>query len=196
MGLALVYRLTQLHHGRVNLESEPGQGSRFTISLPWSPLTFGSETNFSDTMLTDTSEAPLVSIEDTTGYRPLLLLAENDKKTILLLVDFLTRQGYRINVAKNGLEALEKAKQAPPDLVLMDIQMPEMDGLTAIGHMRADPKLATVPIIAVTARAMASDRERCLEAGASDYISKPISLAQLIKVLKMQLAVSNEVSNE
>lgn len=196
LGLSLVYRLTQLHQGQVNLDSEPGRGSRFTISLPWSRSVFSDETTFSDTLLVDITEDIQVNIEDNASYSPLLLLAENDKKTALLLVDFLTRHGYRVIVAKNGLEALEKAKLEYPELVLMDIQMPEMDGLTAIGHMRANPELAAVPIIAVTARAMASDRERCLEAGASDYISKPISLAQLMQVLRTHLAVSSEVSNE
>ena len=77
--------------------------------------------------------------------------------------------------------AIDLAQQTHPDLILMDIQMPEMDGLEAIQRIRQIPELADTPIIALTALAMAGDRDRCIEVGANDYLSKPVSLKQLVK---------------
>jgi CheY-like chemotaxis protein len=82
-------------------------------------------------------------------------------------------------IAKNGVEAISIAKAEHPDLILMDIQMPVMDGLEAIAQIRLDPSLIEIPIVALTALAMEGDRDRCLAAGANEYISKPIRLKQL-----------------
>jgi CheY-like chemotaxis protein len=86
------------------------------------------------------------------------------------------------------LEAIAMAEQISPDIILMDIQMPKMDGLEAIRRLRAATKSVSVPIIAVTALAMPGDRERCLEAGANEYISKPVSLKGLVKTINTLLA--------
>ncbi|MEW5959826.1 MAG: response regulator, partial [Chloroflexota bacterium] len=115
---------------------------------------------------------------------PLILLAEDQDNISEFLVDYLTnRQGYRVTVVRNGLEALAQARVQKPDLILMDIQMPEMDGLEATRRLRANPDLAETPIIAVTALAMPGDRERCLEAGVNAYLSKPIHLPELEQVI-------------
>ena len=88
-------------------------------------------------------------------------------------------KAFRAILAKNGVEAIAIAKEQPLDLILMDIQMPVMDGLEAIAQIRLDPSLIEIPIIALTALAMEGDRDRCLAAGANEYISKPIRLKQL-----------------
>jgi CheY-like chemotaxis protein len=116
-----------------------------------------------------------------------ILLAEDHKFNLTTLTDFLTKQGYNVVTATNGVEAINQAKQTLPNLILMDIQMPEMDGLEAIRHLRTDATFQTMPIIALTALAMPGDRERCLEAGANDYISKPISLKHLTKTIHAYL---------
>ncbi len=85
--------------------------------------------------------------------------------------------------ASNGQEALDKANETVPDLILMDIQMPVMDGLAATRRLRMEPRFATVPIIALTALAMTGDRERCLEAGATEYVSKPTNLNKLREMI-------------
>ena len=97
-------------------------------------------------------------------------------------------KGYRLLVARNGQEAINLARSSPPDLMLMDIQMPQMDGITAMQHLRQDPSLCHTPIIALTALAMSGDRERCLAAGASDYITKPLKLRELALTIQNLLS--------
>ena len=91
---------------------------------------------------------------------------------------------FKMRSARTGVEALEKAIEVYPGLILMDIQMPEMDGLEATRLLRANPRFASTPIIALTALAMPGDRERCLAAGATEYLSKPVSLKTLTKTIR------------
>ncbi len=121
-------------------------------------------------------------------HQPIVLLAEDNEVNITPVADYLQFQGYKVVVARNGIEALDRAREEHPDIILMDLQMPKMDGLEATQHIRTDPELATIPVIAITAFAMPGDRERCLAAGADDYMSKPISLRALRAKLETFLA--------
>jgi CheY-like chemotaxis protein len=112
------------------------------------------------------------------------LLAEDQEANTTMIVDFLVMQGYEIIQAKNGQEALEMTKDRHPNLILMDIQMPIMDGLEATRQIRDIPEIASTPVIALTALAMPNDRKRCLEAGANDYLSKPVKLKQLLLTIQ------------
>jgi len=118
----------------------------------------------------------LVVAHRTRSEVPLIVMAEDNEGNILTMLSYLEAYGLRIIVARNGLEAIDLIKQCQPDLVLMDIQMPELDGLEAIRQVRTDVRFANLPIIALTALAMPGDRERCLEAGANEYLSKPVRL--------------------
>lgn len=118
---------------------------------------------------------------------PLILLAEDNELSIRPMQDFLRSLQYRVQVARNGQVALELAQEERPDIVLMDIQMPVVDGLTTIKKMRALDTLQDVPILAVTALAMPGDKEKCLAAGATAYLSKPISLLVLEQELRQHL---------
>ncbi len=115
-----------------------------------------------------------------------ILLAEDDVRNIFALSSVFEPLGVTLEIARNGREALEKL-EAQPDiaLALMDIMMPEMDGLTAIRRMRADPRWADLPVIALTAKVMSDDRERCLEAGANDYVPKPIDIDRLVSLCRV-----------
>ena len=118
-----------------------------------------------------------------------ILITDDDMRNIFALSSAL--QDYKINViiANNGVEALEKlAENTEIDLVLMDIMMPEMDGYEAMKKIRAQRHLANLPIIALTAKAMKSDREKCIAAGASDYISKPVDVDKLLSMLRVWLS--------
>ncbi|HEX7931968.1 MAG TPA: response regulator [Paraburkholderia sp.] len=117
-----------------------------------------------------------------------ILLAEDDVRNIFALSHVLEPLGAKLQIARNGREALEALENGPDvHLILMDIMMPEMDGLTAMGEIRRNPRFAHLPIIALTAKAMANDRARCLEAGADDYVSKPIDVDKLVALCRVWL---------
>ncbi|HEY9828593.1 MAG TPA: PAS domain S-box protein [Stenomitos sp.] len=179
LGLALVKRIVELHGGQVSVTSELGTGSRFVVELPYEP------SEQSD-VISDPTPAPnlIVFEQDACPIEPLILLAEDNEANIGTLSAYLQAKGYRIQVAKTGQAAIELAQAQAPDAILMDIQMPGMDGLEAIQHIRQIPTLTQVPIIAVTALAMEGDEERCLAAGANLYMSKPLKLKQLVLTLE------------
>jgi len=115
-----------------------------------------------------------------------ILIAEDDVRNVFALSSIFEPLGANLVIARNGKEALAKLEQEPEiDLVLMDLMMPEMDGLTAIRRLREQPRHSRLPVIALTAKAMADDRRDCLAAGASDYIAKPIIVDQLLSLCRV-----------
>jgi hypothetical protein len=126
------------------------------------------------------SDAPL------TGKR--VLIVDDDVRNLYAITGVLESHRMEVAVAKNGRWAIELLEQAPEtDLVLMDIMMPEMDGYDTVRAIRSKSQFRTLPIIALTAKAMKGDREKCLEAGASDYISKPVNVEQLLSLMRVWL---------
>jgi PAS domain S-box-containing protein len=193
LGLALVRRLIELHNGGVAVESEVGVGSRFTISLPWDPSAVDGEPDVDGVPASSVlSMAVPPPDAQTADQNVTVLLADDSEASIVTVAGYLQAQGYRVIASRNGLEAIQMAREERPDIILMDIQMPEMDGLEAIRLIRSDPELAVVPIIALTALTMPGDRERCLQAGASEYRSKPVSLKGLTEMVKKQLRRGKE----
>jgi PAS domain S-box-containing protein len=178
LGLALVAQMARLHGGSVRAESEPEKGSRFSIVLPWQPA-LAVDTA---TRLRNTGKFRAIKLDQTN--KPTLLLVEDTQEVIMMLRDYLELAGYKVVTAEDGAAALTQARLVRPDLILMDIQLPGMDGLEATRKLRSDPNFRYTPIIALTALAMPSDRERCLAAGMDEYISKPISLKALIKIIE------------
>jgi CheY-like chemotaxis protein len=114
----------------------------------------------------------------------LILLAEDNETNIITMSSYLSAKGYQILCAKNGQEAIAMALSSQPDLILMDVQMPVMDGLEAMRQMRQIPNLANTPIIALTALAMTGDRDRCIKAGANEYLTKPVKLRLLTQTIQ------------
>jgi len=184
LGLALVAEMARLHGGSVSVSSQPGQGSQFTILLPWDPAVKA------DTLdkLKVTGKVPIFknNIED----KRTILLVEDTDSVVLMLRDYLELSGYKVEVARDGLEGVSKSIALRPDLILMDVQMPGLDGLEATRRIRKESGLKSTPIIALTALAMPSDRERCYEAGMNDYFSKPINLRELVKTMERHLSNS------
>ncbi len=184
LGLTLVRRLAELHGGSVSLQSEEGKGSRFTVALPWkdaAPETLVSAAAGMDAI--PYMNNPIIDQKN----KATVLLVEDNATNMLTILDYMDALGYSVVTASDGYEALAKAAESAPDVILMDIQMPHMDGLEAIRRLRADPQFATTPIIALTALAMPGDRERCLEAGATEYMSKPVKLKALATMVERLL---------
>ncbi|WP_198807598.1 PAS domain S-box protein [Leptolyngbya sp. BL0902] len=179
LGLTLVKQIVELHGGQVNLTSELGVGSCFSIDLPCDAF------SLSNLHLTEpeadrpNSSAPAAD----PGSAPVILLAEDNEANISTIASYLRAKGYALRFAYDGQQAIDQAQANPPDLILMDIQMPRVDGLTAIGHLRRLPQFEHIPIIALTALTMVNDEERCLAAGANAYLAKPVRLNQLATII-------------
>ncbi len=123
-----------------------------------------------------------------------ILLVDDDVRNIFALTSAIEQKGALVEIARNGHEALDKLDAVPDiDLVLMDIMMPVMDGLEATRRLRADPRFARLPVIAITAKAMKDDQEQCLAAGANDYLAKPIDLSRLYSLLRVWMPALDTV---
>ncbi len=113
-----------------------------------------------------------------------VLVVEDNELSMKLFRDVLLATGYRTLEATTGGQAVELAAEQAPDLVLMDIQLPDIDGVEALGRLRANERTAAIPVLAVTAQAMQGDRERFLAAGFDDYISKPVDIVELVGTVR------------
>jgi PAS domain S-box-containing protein len=194
LGLSLVKRIVEMHGGNVSVQSEADRGSCFTVCLPFCPST---------EMAISPSLSPLVyplvidaDAETLVVKAPIsILLVEDDEGNIETMTTYLESRGYQLIVANNGLQAIsilegcvkDLIQSQQPDIILMDIQMPGMDGFEATGHIRQIPEYATIPIIALTALAMPEDCQKCLEAGADLYVAKPVRLSQLVATIESLL---------
>ena len=189
LGLTLVQKLTDLHGGSVQVESKFGEGSSFTINLPCKQNEIAELENIqveTRVLPPETAEKAGISLE-MTAPQGTILLAEDNMSNVLLISEYLESLGYKLVIAHDGLEAIEKAETCNPDMILMDVQMPAMNGLEAIARLRGDTRFISTPIVALTALAMPGDRERCLLAGASEYMSKPVSLKKLKEIIENSL---------
>lgn len=116
-----------------------------------------------------------------------ILVVEDNKDNMILITDVLHSLGYTVSEAKDGEEGVERARAIKPDLILMDLSLPRMDGWTATRILKDDLVLHAIPVIALTAHAMPGDRQRALDAGCDDYVAKPINLRELRDKLKQYL---------
>jgi light-regulated signal transduction histidine kinase (bacteriophytochrome)/ActR/RegA family two-component response regulator len=226
LGLALVKRLVEAQNGDIRVTSTPGEGSCFTIVLPYirvSPTTLRSVTEELPESIAEgrsstiapadseeppsASQVPLTVAEllplavfpapitatapihtSASRQQPLILLAEDNKTNIETFRLYLTHSGYDLAIANDGIEAISLARSLQPDIILMDIQMPGMDGFESIGKIRQLPEVMQIPIIALTALAMPEDREKCLASGADAYLPKPVKLKQLRETIDRLIA--------
>ena len=193
LGLALTQKLAELHGGEISVESEVDRGSRFTISLPIEPVgrCFSPAAIVTSATVDPPPAKPAAKrsgrrastrVTPSSQDSPVLLVEDNHYNAKLMLT-CLGKLGYELLWVENGQEMWQALQKTIPVLILMDIQLPGVDGLKLIQQLRADPRYQHIPVIAQTAMAMTGDRQLCLEAGATDYISKPLDLGKLPQVI-------------
>jgi two-component system, sensor histidine kinase and response regulator len=172
LGLILSDRLVHLLHGRIRVSSEPGKGSRFNFTILAKPA---------PQKATPATAEALPRLAEKYPLR--ILLAEDNPINRQLAVMILDKMGYSCGVAENGKEVLDHLQKEPFDLIFMDIQMPEMDGLEATRRIRRGNGKQPV-IIAMTANTTRKDRDDCLTTGMNDFLSKPVHLDELIRMME------------
>ncbi|MCP5179063.1 MAG: response regulator [Pseudomonadales bacterium] len=181
LGLAICKQIVDLMGGTIRLDSEAGRGSTFSFTVPVvvdeTVPTAGVESP-----LTLASASPAAEGVQAEGLR--VLVVEDNATNQVLLRTMLGKSGVACRIANHGEEALSLLEQESFDAVFMDCQMPVMDGYATTRAMRRDSRWRRIPIIAMTANALADDREQCLDAGMNDYVSKPIRLADVVKALR------------
>jgi len=185
LGLAISSQLAELLDGSIEVMSNTGSGSTFRISLP-----FERQEQRTDDVQEDKIRVPFAAPGAGAPQRARILLAEDHTTNRRVIKMMLNKLGYEADAVANGLDAVKALESTPYDLVLMDCQMPEMNGYDATAIIR-DPESDVLdhatPVIALTANAMAGEREKCLEAGMSDYLSKPVLVQDLETVLNKWL---------
>ena len=182
LGLAISRQLVAVMGGELDLESSPGKGSRFHFSLRF-PVCSGAPV---DDDVAEEEKAPVRSGATLAGRR--ILVVEDDPLNRFFIEQLLRKEALEVSVAESGEEALERLRQDPEiDLVLMDVSMPGMDGYETTQKIRAELGLTTLPVIALTAHAIDGERQRCLDAGMDDYLTKPIDLDGLRATLSRWL---------
>jgi signal transduction histidine kinase/CheY-like chemotaxis protein len=178
LGLAITKVLAEMHGGTVAVESELGVGSTFTVTIECEISAERVEPEHSHAM-----PATHVSLA-TPGAGGSVLLVEDNPVNQKLVASILQKRGYHVVISGNGREALKVLREQEFQLVLMDVQMPEMDGLETTRLIRQDRRWSELPIVAMTAHAMNGDREGCLAAGMNGYISKPVHSAHLLSIVE------------
>lgn len=191
LGLTISRDIANLLGGYIEVRSVLGQGSTFILYVPSYVQSSAVEAVQQASATLSAGYLP-ATVEGNSDQELLagkkILIVDDDMRNLFALTSALESQQMKVLIAENGKEGIAVLQQhSDVDLILMDVMMPEMDGFTAMRQIRQFPEFKDLPVIALTAKAMTTDREQCLQAGASDYISKPVNLDQLISLMRVWL---------
>ncbi|MDZ8239350.1 MAG: hybrid histidine kinase/response regulator HrmK [Nostoc sp. ChiQUE01a] len=178
LGLAVTRKLAEIHGGLVKVESELNRGSRFTLVLPLKEAREAEEAEEAGEAKCSLSALPVIPSSSAE-----ILLVENDLPNGDLMQIYLSKLGYQVTWVKSAAKMWEALTQLEPAVILMDVYLPDGNGLKLVQELRENPQYQNIPVIAQTAMAMKGDRETCLAAGVNDYISKPIDLPLLASLV-------------
>jgi signal transduction histidine kinase/DNA-binding NarL/FixJ family response regulator len=178
LGLAITRRLVEMMGGEVRVESQLGYGSRFRVSLPLP------EAEPPDTLAPDAPERAIIGYE---GDRRSVLVVDDNAENRSIIRLALEPLGFEVREAADGYEGLESARRSAPDLVLLDLVMPRMDGFEALRQLRADPRLVMLPVVVTSASVFREDKLRSSAAGSTDFLPKPVDVDLLLAMLAEQL---------
>ncbi|MBD2497943.1 hybrid histidine kinase/response regulator HrmK [Nostoc sp. FACHB-280] len=194
LGLVVTKKLAEIHGGSVEVESELNQGSRFTIILPVKPVTEVQEYQKAQIDTTDITALAASNVVPSSNFR--ILLVEDDLPNGQLMQTYLERLGYQVTWIKNATAMWSTLAQQTPGLILIDIQLPDENGLQVVKQLRHHSEYQRIPVIAQTAMAMKGDRETCIASGVNEYISKPLDLPLLEALVAkyIQLPPATEAS--
>lgn len=197
LGLAISKKMLAIIHGKIEIESAAGKGAKFIVHIPESTLparAAGRIRREQKSKKEAAKEAP--AKKEKSGLRfslvnraksPRILVVEDDESTRYAMQFILENAGYKVDFAEGGEKALLAAQHQRPDLILMDIMMPNLDGYQVARMLKAQKQLAHIPVIALTARAMKGDREKALDAGCNDYLTKPFESKDILGMLEKWL---------
>ncbi|HWS31288.1 MAG TPA: ATP-binding protein, partial [Actinoplanes sp.] len=199
IGLALVRELTRLAGGDVSVTSVAGEGSTFTVALPWTALTPGAETTVVPETL-DAAEAAAAVADGWSGSEPAvsgtgnvrILVADDNADMRAYLTRLLTAENWRVETVADGEAAVHAIRRARPDLLVTDVMMPRLDGFALVRRLRTDPATRALPIVMLSARAGQESGVEGLGAGADDYVVKPFSARELIARIRGTLRLAHQ----
>ena len=192
LGLSISKRMLDLMGGTISVESKKGKGTTFQFAIPVKDFSDEENSIFEKTNSTQKGKVPKKTVSHKGRKKPVILLVDDNKDNQYAVKFILEEQGYRILFASNGKQGIKKALNEKPDLILMDLMMPGIDGYKATEKIRENAEMKKTPIIAMTAKTIQEDNKRAIKAGCNEYLNKPFTLDSILDKVEKWLGDYND----